>query len=263
MERSSSNHPPTRRASSTSTSIEKALDVLFHLHQRNSPSGVTEIGKALGIPKSSTHRLLAALAGRGLVERDSHGRYIPGMALVALGVGALDREPLVAAARPLLESEAAAIGETVFLMSARAGRIRVLDKVESTGFLRAAPRVGEEIPVHATAVGRLYLAFGRDQLRFDGQSLETYTAKTPASEALVEQKTARAKARGWDVNDEEWIPGLKVVAVPVFKAGSLVGGLAVAAPAAGANMKNPAKLAERLLAAADRIAARLQGEFSR
>ena len=246
---------------SQSTSIEKALDVLFHLHASPHPSGVTAIGRALGIPKSSTHRLLASLVGRGLVERDARGRYTPGMALVALGVGALDREPLVAAARPLLETEAAGIGETVFLMSARAARIRVLDKVEGTGFLRAAPRIGEEVPVHATAVGRLYLALGADQLEFDGRALQPYTDRTPRSRRVLDEKVRVAGERGWDVNDEEWIPGLKVVAVPIVVGGRMLGSLAVAAPAAAPSISSPSALAERLIAAAARISSRLRGEL--
>jgi DNA-binding IclR family transcriptional regulator len=82
--------------------IEKALEVLFHLHAAGEARGVSAVGRALGLPKSSAHRLLAALAGRGLVERDGEGRWRPGMALVALGLGVLEREPVVMAARPVL-----------------------------------------------------------------------------------------------------------------------------------------------------------------
>ena len=85
------------------STVEKAVDVLFHLHTEPRACGVTAIGRALGLSKSGTHRLLTALSRRGLVEKDDRGRYRPGIGLVALGVGALDREPVVAAARPVLE----------------------------------------------------------------------------------------------------------------------------------------------------------------
>ncbi len=243
------------------TSIEKALDVLFHLHAAAEPAGVTAIGRALGIPKSSTHRLLAALAARGLVERDARGRYLPGMALVALGVGMLDREPLVAAARPLLEAESAELGDTVFLMAARAGRIRVLDKVEGTGFLRAAPRIGEEIPVHATAVGRLYLALDAAQLEFDDSNLEQFTDKTPRAGGSLDRRIRLAGRRGWDVNEAEWIEGLTVIAVPVLVDDKLIGAIAVAAAQGAASVADPSASAAHLLDAARRIAARMQGEI--
>lgn len=70
---------------------------------------------------------------RGLVERDERGRYRPGIGLLALG-------------------------ETFFVVAARGGRLTVLDKVEGTGFVRVAPRVGSTIPAQVTAVGKLYLA---------------------------------------------------------------------------------------------------------
>ena len=73
------------------TTVEKAVDVLFHLHREPAARGVTAIGRALGLPKSSTHRLLTALGRRGLVEKDDRGRYRPGIGLIALGLGALMR----------------------------------------------------------------------------------------------------------------------------------------------------------------------------
>ena len=144
----------------SSSTVEKAVDLLFYLHSAPAPVGVTAIGRALGIPKSSAHRVLQSLAGRGLVERDARGHYRPGFGLLVLGLGVQDREPVVAAARPLLEAEARDFGETLFLVVARGGELIVLDKVEGTGFLRAAPQVGSSVPIHATAVGKLYLAFG-------------------------------------------------------------------------------------------------------
>ena len=146
---------------------------------------MTAIGRALGLPKSSAHRLLAALGRRGLVESDERGRYRPGIGLVALGLGALESEPIVVAARPVLEDAAQALGETFFLVAARAGRLVVLDKAEGTGFLRAAPRVGSSVPVHATAVGKLFLAFGGDAISRASRALRAvlreHAAPSPTS----------------------------------------------------------------------------------
>ena len=56
--------------------VEKAIEVLFHLHRESAAQGVTSIGRSLGLPKSSAHRLLSALSRRGLVEKDEFGRYL-------------------------------------------------------------------------------------------------------------------------------------------------------------------------------------------
>jgi DNA-binding IclR family transcriptional regulator len=258
------------------STVEKAVDLLYLLHESSGPQGVTAIGRALGVPKSRAHRLLTALSRRGLVEQDGRGRYGPGIGLVALGLGALEREPVVAAARPVLEQEAEALGETFFLVGSRAGRLVVLDKAEGNGFLRAAPRVGSSVPIHATAAGKLYLAFAPDALARSDAPLEPFTPRTAADAATLAREVTLARKRGWAANREEWIPGLAVLAAPVWmqavgtqaarmRAPAMTAGarlaavVAVAAPAPRMRTLGESEVAKRTLAAAARIAARLEG----
>jgi DNA-binding IclR family transcriptional regulator len=238
--------------------VEKAIDLLFHLHAAGEPLGVSGLGRALGLPKSTAHRLLVPLVRRGLVERDGSGRYQPGFALVALGLGVLRGDPLVAAARPVLEEEARVLGETVFLTAARGGRITVLEKAEGRGFLRAAPQVGSEVPIHATAVGKLQLAFAPDEVTPDAP-LEPFTPATPVTRERLEREVERARLRGYAENRDEWIPGLAVVAAPVLLAGRLVAAVAIALPSARLRELAAEALARRAVAAAGRVAARLSG----
>ena len=239
------------------TSIEKALDVLLHLSVAGS-SGVTAIAAALGLPKSTVHRLLAALGRRGLVESDARGRYRPGIGLVALGLGVLEHEPVVAAARPVLEAEAAETGETLFLAGARGGRLVVLDKVEGTGFLRAAPRVGSEVPVHATAVGKLHRAFDPESVALPVQRLERFTPRTQVRRSDLEREIARVRRRGWAENREEWVAGLTVVAAPIRREAGLCAALALAVPAVRLARSQREALIERVRAAARRVETRLR-----
>lgn len=222
----------------TALTVEKAVDVLFELHARPEAGGVSELGRALGLPKSSVHRLLSALGRRGLVEKDERGRYRPGLALVALGLGALEREPVVAAARPILEREAEALGETLFLAAARAGRISVLDKAEGAGFLRAAPRVGSEVPADTTAVGKLYRAFAPDE---------------------VDAPRADPPADAWAENRDEWVPGLTALAAPIWLHGRMIAALALAGPTARITESQIRSLGPRVVAAAERVGSLLQG----
>lgn len=241
------------------SSVEKAVDVLFALHAAGASLGVTALGRTLGLPKSSAHRLLAALCRRDLVERDESGRYRPGVALVALGLGAQEREPLVVVARETLEAEAAALGETVFLVGARAGKLCVLDKAEGTGFLRAAPRVGESVPIHATASGKLYLAFAPGRIALPAGALERFTGQTLASRRALELEVEEVRTRGFGENRDEWIPGLSVVATPVLARGELRGVLAVAAPSARMRELGRDPVIRRMRAAGTRVGQRLEG----
>ena len=231
--------------------VEKALDVLFYLHEAGTALGLSEIGRALDLPKSSCHRLLTSLVNREVVERDELGHYRPGLALLSLGIGAQGREPVVAAARPILEAEVSELGETVFVVGQRRGRLRVLDKLEGTGFLRAAPGVGDVIPSDVTAVGKLYRVF-RDRI---GQSAEEAVAGDPIEEDEV-------RRRGYAMNRDAWIDGLSVLAVPIWQpegrsARRLVATLALAAASPRFDELGGEAIADRLLAASDRIAGRL------
>jgi DNA-binding IclR family transcriptional regulator len=239
--------------------VQKAVEVLFHLHGTSSPQGVTAIGRALGLPKSSTHRLLAALGRRGLVESDERGRYRTGIGLLALGLGVLESEPIVVAARPVLEEAAQALGETFFLVAARAGRLVVLDKAEGTGFLRAAPRVGSSVPVHATAVGKLFLAFGGEAITAPAEPFERFSENTCTLAHELAAEVERARRRGFAENREEWIPGLSVLAAPVRAGDRMLGAAAVAAPSQHFLVLGAEEIAQRALAAAKRIGARLEG----
>jgi DNA-binding IclR family transcriptional regulator len=245
------------------TSIDKAIDVLFHLHGEPGATGVTAIGKALDLPKSSAHRLLATLCRRGLVERDDAGHYRPGIGLVALGLGVLDREPIVVAARPVLEAEARDLDETMFLTAARGGRIVVLDKVEGSNVLRVSPLVGSEVPVHATAVGKLYTAFAPERVALPVGKLERFTRATRTRREDLTAAAAAARKQGWAVNVEEWQPGMTVVAAPVLVAGGrMEGAVTLAAPAVRLPKEKIAQAGARLAAAARVISKRLEGKLS-
>ena len=231
--------------------VDKALDVLFHLHEAGSPVGLTEIGRALALPKSSCHRLLSSLVDREVVARDARGRYRPGLALLSLGIGAQRGEPVVAAARPVLEGEAGSLGETVFLVGLRHGRLRVLDEVEGPGFLRAAPGVGDVVPGEPTAAGKLYAVFG---------------SSTPeGGEAAFAEGEAEAIRRdGYALNRDAWIEGLSVLGVPIWQGTGgggreLVAVMALAAASPRFDQLGEAAVASRLLEASARVSARLGG----
>lgn len=198
-----------------SGTVTKAVRVLEALHERGGSATLAELASAVRMPKPTLHRLLSSLSGHELVEQGADGRYGLGIGLVRLGLGALAMDPLVRVARRELEQAARAFGETFFLVSARAGRLFVLDKVEGTGLLRAAPSVGAEVPVEVTASGRLYLGLAPSALS------EPVRGKH-AAQASVQ----RAIARGYDTNEGEWIAGLTVIAAPVVVRGALLGTIA-------------------------------------
>ena len=231
-----------------SGTVDKALRVLEVLHQARAPLSLAELSRSLRIPKPTTHRLLASLLNAAMVEQQPDARYALGVGLVRLGLGALALDPVVRACESELERAAHELGETFFLVKARGGRLVVLSKVEGTGMLRVAPDVGAEVPVEVTASGRLYLAFAPELL-----------AGNPGNARASAAAVKRARARGYDLNEAEWLPGLSVVAAPILLHGELMGCVTCAAPAVrldGARLKVAIKAT---CAVAERVSRSLQG----
>ena len=152
----------------------------------------------------------------------------------------------------------AALGETTFLVAPRAGVLTVLDKVEGTGFLRAAPRVGEKVPVHATAVGKLFLAAGAVALPA-GASLPRFTEQTPRSRKALERQVRQVAEQGWAHSRDQWIEGLSVVAAPISSRGNPVAAIAVATSTPRMDALGAPEVARRSVEAAARIGLRLEG----
>lgn len=238
----------------SASTVEKAIDLLFHLHEQAEPQGVSALSRTLSMPKSSVHRLLLALSRRGVVERDVGGRYRPGAGLVALGVGVLDREPVVAAARAVLPAVVDRLGETLFVVADQGGTLRVLDKCEGAGLLRASPRIGSPIPVHCTAVGRLHMAHLPEVY-----PVARVAALNDVDAGEMETRVEAAGARGWDSNLDEWQAGLGVIAAPVILRGRMRAAVALGAATPRLRALGGEKLAPRVVEAANLIAARLAG----
>lgn len=248
---------PLKERESGVGAVDKALDLLFHLH-RVGPRGVTDVARELGIPKPTAHRLLGVLTRRGLLEKTARNLYRPGFALVSLGYGILEGDPVVAVARQPLEEAAAELGETFFFVGARAGELIVLHKEEGKGILRAAPIIGSRVPVHATSAGRLFLAYAPELVHLP-EVLEAYTETTPADRASLEEAVAIAGSRGFELNEGGWIRGLSVLSAAVRSRGKMVGVVALAAAEPRMRELGGISLAPSVVELAGRIATRVEG----
>ena len=87
---------------------------------------------------------------------------------------------------------------------ARARQLVVLDKAEGNGFLRAAPQIGPTVPVHATTVGNLYLAFYRDAVRLPSDGMVPFIAHTLKDIDAIQESVETPREQGWASNLEEW-----------------------------------------------------------
>jgi IclR family acetate operon transcriptional repressor len=208
--------------------VQRAIAVLHVLAESSVDLGNNEIASRAGINGSTVSRLLSTLAGDGLVSRDgATGYFRLGPRLVELGNAALARVDLRELCRPHLEALTAATGETSTLsIPYRDGTITV-DFVQSPSSVRSVAELGRPSVPHATATGKVFLAFsGADA----PSVLAPYTSKTITDRGTLEQQIAGVRRRGWAQAVGEREIGLNAIACPVLSAGRLTAIVSVQGP---------------------------------
>jgi len=210
--------------------VERALTVLDTLAE-GEELGTNELARRTRINASTVSRLLATLAAGGFVEHvPETGRYRLGLRLLQLGNAVLSRLDLRRVARPQLEALAAETGETATL-SAPGGRDAItVDFVQSEASVQSVARLGRPSIAHATATGKVLLAFGAVEL--PEPPLEVFTPKTITDPRAVEREIERVRERGYAEALGEREEDLNAIAAPVFEArGSLAAILGLQGPA--------------------------------
>ncbi len=219
--------PATRRIAA----VERALAVLDALADGGAELGTNEIARRTGINASTASRLLATLAARGLVEHvPESGRYRLGIRLVQLGNAVLARLDLREVARPHLHALAEATGETATLSAPGEHEAVTVDFVQSASSVQSVARLGRPSVPHATATGKVLLAFGEAELP-DGP-LTAYTRRTITDRRALAAEIERVRARGFAQAIGEREDDLNAIAAPVFGArGELAAILGLQGPA--------------------------------
>lgn len=202
------------------------------LAEANTDLGTNEIARRTGINPSTVSRLLATLVAGALVEHvQESGRYRLGPRLVQLGNIVLARLDLRQIARPHLRALVEATGETATLSTAGDRDAVTVDFVQSPSSVQSVAQLGRPSIAHATATGKVLLAFGG--LLLPRGTLEAYTERTitTRSELVAELDTIRE--RGYATNVGEREDDLHAIAAPVWGSdGELAAIIGVQGPAA-------------------------------
>lgn len=199
--------------------VDRVMDILELLPRLGPELGVSEISRALGLKKATTHRLLAALRRRGVVTQDPVSRrYRLGMKLWELGAVATSQVDWVDRVKPHLEHLTRVAGETTHLAVLSDGQVLYVDKVESSRSLRMPSQVGRRLPVHCTGIGKALIAFLPDEVLRGlvlRRGLPRFTTSTITDLDALERELAEIRRRGYAIDHEEIEEGLVCIGAPV------------------------------------------------
>jgi DNA-binding IclR family transcriptional regulator len=207
--------------------VERAVAVLDVLAEGE--LGTNEIARRTGLNASTASRQLATLAAGGLVEHlPETGRYRLGLRLIELGHAALGRRDLRELARPRLQALVDATGETATLSVPGEADAITVDFVQSPRSVRSVAQLGRPSVGHATAAGKIVLAFGGGCA---DRPLQRFTERTIVDEAALAGELDRVRREGYARATDEREVGLAAVAAPILgQTGELVAVLGVQGP---------------------------------
>jgi IclR family KDG regulon transcriptional repressor len=237
-------------------SLARGLKILDILGQASGGVSITELAENLQVDKASASRLASTLARYGYVEKDEvTRRYQLGPQVVSLSRSVLTRLPLREAAKPFLRQLMETTGECTHLAVPAQGKALYIDQVESPATLRVNAQVGTMNPLHCTALGKVLLAFGHLP---PPDSLERHTPHTITSKKLLRQHLEGVRQAGYAVDDEEFDPGVRCIAVPVFDfRGKVIGSIGISGPASRITPERLPALAQRVMEAGKALSERM------
>jgi DNA-binding IclR family transcriptional regulator len=200
-------------------SVKKAFKILYAISEASNGLGISDLSKKLKIGKSTVHGITMALEELGVLVRDPlYKRYRVGYSLLELCRGAYAKIDLKDIARKPMEKLMGKVDETVFLGVLNGDHVTIVDMVESRNEMKITSPPGTRLPLLAAATGRVLLSqVEKEKVKemVQKRGLVRYTSKTVTDQRQFLREIEKVKDQGYALDDEEYIPGVRAVAVPL------------------------------------------------
>ena len=199
----------------------QVADRLFgalELLAENGSAGVMEVSSALGLNKSTAHRVLNSLIYMGYArQNEENGRYEPSLKIVDVANKVMKHVDIVQVVRPYLRKLMELTDETVHFVERDGVDAVYIDKVESyRNGIQMVSRIGSRIPLYCSGVGKAIAAdLDREELEAIWKS-SSITALTPHTITDLEtycEELEDVRKNGYAIDNEENEAGVRCIAV--------------------------------------------------
>jgi len=249
------------QGSSTVTTISKIIELLS-IHGKIRPA---DIARELGLARANVHRLLATLKEIGYVESYKDGSHSLTFRFFKLANTVPYSRNLIDAVKPEMLKLAGLTGETVSNAVLYQDEVLFIDRVETSINLILGSQVGSSCPLHATALGKTFLAFiPTEELEsiLGRIKLESWTPNTIVSreDLLVELDTVREN--GVAYCRQELSLDVNSIAAPVLDLnGRICLAISVSGPADRFTLESMRKIEWDLITTTRTVSHHLHGEL--
>jgi len=203
--------------------VKKAFQILNLVARRDNRLTISDLSRELGISKSTVCGITQALEGTGAVVRDDKTkRYSLGLTLFELGRKAYARIDLRDVARPVIEELMRSTRQSVFLGMRSGDHVSIVDIMESTQDLKITAHVGARLPLLVGATGKVFMAYMADHGA--AQLIRTMQLRRDTERSITDpdrymEEIRQVRACGYALDDEEYLQGVRAVAVPIHAPG--------------------------------------------
>jgi DNA-binding IclR family transcriptional regulator len=206
------------RPSGTST-LDLALHIVDYLASQGQSVSLAQIAKNFSASKATVYRHLVTLQRHNFVRQDPEtSRYEPGIKLLVLGEAVRNRFQVATTAHAELSALRERTGQAVTICGLVDRKLIVLDLLHGRTVIEFGTRPGTELSIHATAHGKVWLAFG-DRALLEAlitAPLHVWTPKTLVAPEQLSDAVARVQKQGWATAADELITAVNALAAPVF-----------------------------------------------
>ena len=244
-------------------SLEKAIDMLEAVGAAPDGLSQTDLAAQLALPRTTTYRLLATLVARGMLRRDPLRKvYRLGFRCFEMARQAYTMPDLAAAAALEMRGLRDLTGETCYLATLDGLEVISLERCDGAHSVRSAAVLGQRKPVHCTSQGKAILSVMEAASREDivrDMTLKSFTPHTITDRRRLNAELKITAARGYAIDDEEIVLGVRCVGAPIVDASGVVrGAISVAGPAYRLTRARVELLGPEVAQAARRIGAQLE-----
>ncbi len=214
--------------------VDRAADLLVEVLKSEKPVTFSYLTSKSGLAKGTASRLISALERNGLLQRNKKGEIETGITInqFASRVSSISR--LVSKLQPVMRQIGNETGETVSLAISGNDAVENIAQIDAKYLLSSRNWVGQKVPYHASAAGKVLLAFQNQDL--SKLKLEKLTNTTIISRNHLEKEILKVQEQGYALIVDELELGLVAISVPVKnEIGEIIAALSVSGPSTRLN----------------------------
>jgi IclR family acetate operon transcriptional repressor len=243
LHRSAPDSPAIKSCKQKLGATARSFAILDHVAASRGPVDVLDIIASLKLPKATAYRLVDWFVTHGYLSREpGRKRLIVGPKLTKLAFGALSSSMRNDMPHVVLQRLVHTLNETCNIGTLLNGEVVYLDRVEAEHWpLRLHYTSGSRVPLHCSAIGKLFLALAaapRRRRLLQSLELRRFTDNTVTDSARLDAELRQIRREQVSFDREEYLVGVICMAVPVIgKNGELLAALAIQAPEARMNVQ--------------------------